>query len=581
MNPTGVVQTAGALVSSVAEAEALWTWVLLPPTTAVRATSYELPGLARNAVIRTLDVELTAAPADQTPLAVALIRTNVIRGKLVSIVVDFGTLVTVSGIEVELGSEDEIGVYRVHAWNGSAFAYPFHNTPLVASFVEPADGDFLPAKLAPALPSTAHRTVFATEVRTEKLQIEVVTSLPAGQLPEKLALHLPDAPSGLDLVTETGLRLFNQVATVVRVGTAELNDRDWNQDWKRLVHLAPLLAPLAGDPVAHDALPVTLTLSSRVPGVLEIVESTRDIAWLERLALGPDSARDLTFAEEGQLAFTLPVDSIYKQVDSATLTAVGKPGPARVLPPIGPTPIPELDLVVTPELAMACRVPVAGLASLTGVRLALAAGPEGAELKIVVLDDSAGAPGAPIPGAESAPLTLPAGGAAVAAPWTTFELAKPLDLARTPSPWIAILVSRGKLAWSMGQYADPAAAAAVPVRRGPPSGPWIRLPSMFQRPDGFRDLQGNPFDLTRLGARIRAVGLAPANAPIAPYRFAITATDSPSIDADDGVAVTPTAKGVAISWAGPLAISSHLTVQVVSFVADTLTLRNLDVTLTK
>jgi hypothetical protein len=558
-----------------------WRWATLAPTVAVRSTTYELTGLARNAVIRTLDVQLTAAPADQTPLAVALVRTTPVRGKLVHVIVDFGTLVTVSGIDVKAGSEGELGVYRVRAWNGTAFAAAFHQTPRISGFSEPSDGDFLPEKLAPAAPSTANRTVFASEVRTEKLQIEVVTSLSTAQLTERLALQLPDAPSGVELVSDAGLRLFTQATTVVRLGAAELTDRDWNAGWQRLVHLAPLLAPLAGDPVAHDALPITLTLSSRVPGVLEIVEAERDVAWLERPALGPDGARDLTFTEEGHASFTLALDAAYRTLIHAKLTAVGKPGPARVLPPLGPTPVPDIDLVVTPELAMACRVPVPGLASLTGVRLALAAGPEGAEVKIVVLEDRGGEPGPAIDGAESRPVTLPAGAAAVTAPWTTFALDGPLDLTEAPAPWIAILVSRGKLAWAMGQY--PSAAAAVPVRRGPPPGPWVRLPSMFQRSTGFLDHDGQPLDLTRLGARIRAIGLAPANAPIAPYRIALTASDGPAIGAGDGVAVTPTAKGAELEWTppGPLAISSHVTVQVVSFAADTLTLRNLDVTLTK
>lgn len=557
-----------------------WIRFILPPTTAVRSTTLALPGLARNAVIRTLDVRLTAAPADQTPLAVAQVRTNPGRGNLVNVVIDFGTLVTVSGIDVELGSQDALGVYQVQAWNGSTFAFRFHNTPL-SGVSSPGEGNFGPDKLQPVAPSSRNRTVFENEVRTEKLQIVVVTTLSDNQLVEKLVLHLPDAPSGLELTTDTGLRLFNQVPTVVPLGATELTDNDWNLDWQRVVHLAPLLAPLAGDPVAHDALPITLTLASRVPGVLVLAEAARDVAWLERLPLGPDGARDLTFAEEGLATFPLPLGTPYHAVVHAKLTAVGKPGPARVLPPLGPTPIPDIDLMMTPELVMACRVPVAELASLTGVRLALAAGPEGAEVKIVVLADDNGEPGAAIDGAESVPVTLPPGTTAASAPWTTFALQGPLDLAHTPSPWIAILVSRGKLAWSMGQYAS--AALAVPVRRGPPLGPWVRLPSMFQRATGFLDRHGQPLDLSRLGARIRAIGLAPANTPIAPFRIAITASDSPALGAAGGVPVTPTAKGAAIEWAPAVTLTntSQLTVQVVSLVADTVTLRNLDVTLTK
>jgi hypothetical protein len=551
------------------------------PTTAVRSTTLALTGLARNAVIRSLDVRLKAAPADLTPLGVAQVRTNEIRGNLLGIIVDFGTMVTISGIRVEPGEQGHMGVYRVQAWNGTAFASPFHYTPLIQGFSEPTDGNFLPDKLAPVRPSTANEVVFASEVRTQKLQIVVVSDVSADRVVAKLALHLPDAPSGLELVTDAGLRLFYQAAPVVRVGAQEVSDLAWNVDYERIVHLAPLLAGLAGDPVSHDPLAITLTLSTQAPGVLEIERETSDIQWLERLPLGPDGTRSLSFSEEGQTSFTVSLDATYDAAISAKLQALGKPRPERVLPPLGPTPIPDIDLVLTPELAMACRVPVSGLISLTGVRLALAAGVGGAEVKVIALEDDAGEPGAPIEGAESAPVTLLGGGTAVTAPWMTFPLATPIDLTHTPSPWIAILVARGKLAWSMGQYSD--SAAALPVRRGPAAGPWVRLPSMFNRTAGFLDLQGLPLDLTRLGARVRAIGLPSPDAPIAPYRFALTATASPLMGATEGVPVTPTAKGTVVEWAptSPLPIAGNLTVQVVSYVADALTLLDLDVTLTK
>jgi hypothetical protein len=553
---------------------------LLIQTEAVRSTTLELTGLARNAVIRKLDVELTAKAADLTPLSVAEIRTTPGIGHILNVVVDFGTLVTISGIQT---LDAGVGVYLVRSWNGTSFNATVYQCPLKNNQYT-ADASTLPGDLKPASPSDADNAVFASEVKTEKLQIQVLTTLAPDKAAEKLRLQLPDAPSGLDLVTDAGLRLFNQVSPVIRTASQqEVNANGWNQDYKRIVPLAPLLAPLANDPVARDPLPIKLTLSSRVPGVLKIEEVPgRDVAWLERMPLGPDSKRELVFAEEGLAQLDLPIDAAtYKSIESARFIAIGKPGPARVQPPIGPEPNSDLDLVITPSLAMACQLPLDGLAIITGVRLAFAAGPEGAEVKVIALDERDAEPGPPIEGAGASPVTLPPGTTAAAAPWTTFELQAPIDLAQTPRPWIAILVARGRVAWAMGQYGSPGAALAV--RRGPPGGPWVKLPSMFQRSTGFLDRAGLPLDLTRLGARVRSIGTAPANAPIAPYRFAITAASALPLGKGAGVAVTPSAKGVAIDFrpSSALAVASGVRVQVVSHVADTLTLRDLDVTLTK
>ncbi len=577
--------SSGGLISygDTAERLGIPQWIqiyVMQPSTAVRSITLAVGQLARNAVITKLDVKLTAKPADFTPLSVAQVRAIDIKGNLTRVVIDFATLVTISGVTTRAV---DVGIWKAWAWNGSSFGTsPFYQCNVQSSI--PDDGNWLPSNLVPQLPSGGVATIFPSEVRTEKLQLEIVSALSNDAALAQLQLHLPDAPSGLELVTDSGLRLFTQAATVTPAAVTPINDHEWNSAYQRVVHLAPLLAPLAGDPLDRSDLPLTLTFSSRVPGVLKVEEVARDVAWLERLGLGPDGQRELVFEAEGVARFELMLASIYTHARSARFTALGKPGPERVLPPIGPTPIPDLDLMITPALAMVCRVPVAGLETLTGVRLAFAAGEEGAEAKVVALAAGPGSndePGAAIERAASRPITLPAGGQAVDAPWTTFAFDQPIALKDQPYQWIAILVSRGRLAWSMGQY--PSASAAVSVRRGPPGGPWVRLPSMFQNPSGFRDLRGLPLDLRRLGARVRAVGIPPANAPIAPFRFELTAPTAAELTETGGLAVTPTAKGAVLEWtaAEPLPVASSVQVQVVSYAADTLTLRDLDVTLTK
>jgi hypothetical protein len=245
--------------------------------------------------------------------------------------------------------------------------------------------------------------------------------------------------------------------------------------------------------------------------------------------------------------------------------------------------------VLSSGIAACARLPAGtGLAKLTGVRLPLAADAGGAEVRVVVLGHVAvppidgepkdrdvpfgpfhgSEPGTPVKGGQSAPVTVAEAATSQVAPWQTFLFDQPIEIEEGQRPWIAIQVSRGRVRWALGEYG---AAIPVPVRRGAPEGPWVRLPSVFRTMP----------NLQTLGGRIRAIGLAPADHPIPPFRLSIKNFGG---GATAQIPVVPTAKGFGVTWrqATPLPITTRgsLVLEVVSHVAGSLTLRDLDLTLT-
>jgi hypothetical protein len=146
----------------------------------------------------------------------------------------------------------------------------------------------------------------------------------------------------------------------------------------------------------------------------------------------------------------------------------------------------------------------------------------------VVLLEAGEEPGPPIAGATSAPVILDEAPAASDA-WTTFALPRPLPIDPAAPPWVAVLPSRGTVSWTLGDYAPPAEVATV--RRGPPIGPWRPLPAL---------LSGVP----TIGGRVRAVGHASGDQPVAPLLVNVLGVDAET----RFVAATPTAKGVRFEW---------------------------------
>ncbi|HET7503174.1 MAG TPA: hypothetical protein VFK02_19275, partial [Kofleriaceae bacterium] len=73
-----------------------------PLTQAVRSVTLSIEGLAANAVVRTLDLLITSRPADRARLDTTQVRSypssDESNAHLVSVAIDFGTMVTVSAV---------------------------------------------------------------------------------------------------------------------------------------------------------------------------------------------------------------------------------------------------------------------------------------------------------------------------------------------------------------------------------------------------------------------------------------------------------------------------------------------------
>jgi len=137
--------------------------------------------------------------------------------------------------------------------------------------------------------------------------------------------------------------------------------------------------------------------------------------------------------------------------------------------------------------------------------------------------------------------------------------------------WVAVVVGRGVVSWSLGRFATP--LVPVPLRRGAPSGPWHSLPTLA-------------LDGDTLGGRVRAIGKAPATAPVPPLTVTVAGHETSHID------VTPTTKGVSATWLAPGTASgtnhpsitptgSTITLRFTSRMTGTIKLSAVDVVATK
>jgi hypothetical protein len=108
--------------------------------------------------------------------------------------------------------------------------------------------------------------------------------------------------------------------------------------------------------------------------------------------------------------------------------------------------------------------------------------------------------------------------------------------------------------------AQAAAEGVVAVFRGAPTGPWEALP------DGA--------GLSGLRGRLRLVGVAPGDRPIAPFRVALGRTPAST----DGVTPSPKGVGVSLAAAGG---SSSTDLFVVAVTPCTLSVRDVVVTVNR
>lgn len=521
--------------------------------------------LNRNTIVRKFDVTVGAVHASRTQAQnVAQVRAYSSSGAH-TVVIDFGTPRTVSYAEILGGPK----IQRVSAWAGAQFGRPFF----------PADGD----------DGTQSYAAFPSEVRAERLLLELDSAPSSDTVGQDITLEIPDLPADLELRINDAAPVWTNPGAVQPIkGLATPAIDRWSEQSQRIVPLAAALNRLVADPLADEMATFNLVLTSKVPGMLTLDADPAPLySHIHRVKFGAETSTDIEFSGEGYVAVPLPIPAPApgktQVVEEVRLTALAKLPPERVLPPLGPDWVPApsdsespvlAELVIDPARAACVRLGSTGLGELSGVRLPLTAPSDGAEVRVALwrADPATGEPLEALPNATSEPVTLQ-GGETVDT-WTSFAFSKPVPLDKAPQPWVAVLVSRGSLTWSLAQKpaavgdvgSDTALAAANILRRGAPNGPWRTLPAPFQSavPPAVIDARG----------RIRAIGHAAKTAPVAPLMVGLAGQDSPMTE------VTPTAKGVpvVVAFDPAVAVAAATPVlSIVSRVAGTLTLRDIDV----
>src|SRR5690606_3669123 len=120
------------------------------------------------------------------------------------------------------------------------------------------------------------------------------------------------------------------------------------------------------------------------------------------------------FTAEGVEEVVIPLPAWVDKVEEIRLTLTGTPPEERILPPVGPaiatlpaSSTPLADLMLDIDHAGAARLPAAtGLTELTGVRLPLGAGADGAEVRVVIYEGTLQAPVSSVAAASSTPVAL-------------------------------------------------------------------------------------------------------------------------------------------------------------------------------
>jgi hypothetical protein len=408
------------------------------------------------------------------------------------LVVDFGAMRTVAGISAPTG------ITMVQPWLGTQFGDP----------VEPLGGD-----------STAARTF--PEVQAERLLVTLGRALTPDQLAGG-SVTLPTPPPDLELQV-------NGVRTVFRPGPASPAAEEVD------VTAAVQAAVDAG------AVPVVLTLRAAVPGVLEL-DASLDFLPTQAVVFPDGVARVLETDAEGDVRLALPLagDTSAWNVHEVQMTVSGRPGPERVLPPVDPEPSGKAELVLDADRSVVAGLPpgrVAQLESLSALRLAVAAGPDGAELAGTLLADAAGGPGEALPDGQLGPVTVPPGDGATPA-WVTLPLAAERPLVPGVPVWVALQLARGQVVWPVAKPdGDPRLDA--PLRRRTPSGTYKELSSVKEP---STDAQTPATPSPPPAAMLRLVGVPPANAPLGALEARVDGTT----DAE-AVSFTPTADGVRVA----------------------------------
>jgi hypothetical protein len=480
-------------------------------------------------------------------------------------------------------------VLQVKQWAGTAFA----PRPAVSGV---GDGEFstltIDGSTAKLDTTLGAEIPFPSEIKTDRLQIDLIGKGDDQQLGSTLLVQLPDLPADLDLKINGGAPVWSAPGAVVArepgavaagapgavpaapPGATTAAVPGWTTAPDGLLQqksdIAAALSAMLGDPSADksNTLDLHVVLVARNPGALELNlpdPAAWRIRYVANVALPSDT---LTFAAEGALPIPLKLPDYAARLERVSFTAIGNLPPERVIPPVGPDaaivpggtgPLAELLLDHTHSACVA--IPQAGgFHEITALRFPLRVEQGGAEMHVaLVAADTDGRPGVPIQGATSKPVTLDASGDES---WTTFTLARPFSIDHTALYYAKTVLRRGRVRWALTGSPTPSAGQ---VFTGPPAGPWQPLPRLGE--------------LAALRGRVRVVGHAPRELPLAPILVAINGAGG------SGSEITPVQKGVAVQLSETQAglpaapdASHSVSLVITSRVAGSITLRDVVVT---
>jgi hypothetical protein len=341
------------------------------------------------------------------------------------------------------------------------------------------------------------------EVQTERLLVTFKTPVAPSDLAANGAVVIPTPPSNLELLVN-GTRAWFQAGAVPN--PFSLNDID--------ITAAVAAAAASGSAVVtlRAAAPaaLTLTLKPKPPKLL----------WRYVVAFPEGATRTVDAPSEGVYPLSLPVST--QAVASAQAPAPGtwlvkgialdvsaKIPTVRVEPPDGPALSGDAVVVLDPNHALVARLPpssTGSFASVTGVRLLVSAGTDGAELAGTLRANTKvnekDTPGDPLPKGALGPATL---AASTAPAWIDLALTTPHQLAADEVVWVELEVGRGSLVWTLAALSSTDADNAE-LRRRTSSGKFVSLTTLV----GITDYVG----------ALRVVGEQKANDPLAAVRVA-------------------------------------------------------------
>jgi hypothetical protein len=391
------------------------------------------------------------------------------------LVVDFGGMRTVSAVSAPDGSTIE----EVRPWLGTSFGGD-----------DIADGLF------------GFGGVSFTEVQTERLLVQLGSSLAPAALAAGGKVVVSTPPSDLEVLVD-GVQAF------IRPGQAPAG---FTLD----VEVGPALQ------TAVDAghLPVPVLLRSRVAGQLSLEVVTVSFLETHTVAFPEGPSRTIDVAAEGPLSVALPLPARVagSQIHRLDATFVAEATRERVLAPDGPAASTDAVLRLDPDHGVVARLPadhVARFASLTALRVLVAAEAAGAEVGGAVRGGDVDTPGDPLPGTVLGPVSLEAGPEPT---WVTLPLSSPLEVEAGAALWADVQCTRGALRWPLAVPGSPGSDAEL--RRRLPNGHYRTL--------------SQPVGLPAALATLRIAGVPPAQPTVDLLDVAIGGTP-------DGLSVTPAA----------------------------------------